>query len=203
MCNEKYRLSLCYQIKRDFESLCNSEEFAAVYLYLVSLKELDKVIPYRLFDGEDITYYGYGGCIFEKWLHEITVDIEKDFNKGRKVVRYVKDMIKKYGLCLPYTLGNDYIFGITLRVFLLDLEKGTNEKLNISHDMYIKLRMLKRYLTSIIALLLLEHKGLMDVLINEIILTYNASKDINLIIDEILRGCIDYVECFEDYATCE
>ena len=60
-----------------------------------------------------------GDCAFGLWLRKSTENIEKEFNKGRKVMRLLKDITHHYGSVLPFSLPSESVFLSMLEVFIV------------------------------------------------------------------------------------
>lgn len=48
--------------------------------------------------------------LFKSWLMDKTENIQKEFNKGRKLVRSLNSMVERYGDVLPFNLGIGTLF---------------------------------------------------------------------------------------------
>lgn len=114
---------LIKKLSATLSSKITLEEFNEVFLFLNRWNNVHKTVPYGIFevggslDNLDETDTGR---IFKKWIDVKTKNIAKDFNKGRKLVRLIKEMTDSNRDSLAFNLSVNNIFTVTLTVFFFE-----------------------------------------------------------------------------------
>jgi hypothetical protein len=112
-----------------FISKVSLVQFNEAFLFLDCYNRTVKIVPYGLFEKNfdlDVLKSTDAGVIFYRWLSKKTGNIEKDFNKSRKLVRLFKDIVDEYDRTLVYNLSVSDIFVIPLVAFFTEY---TSDKL--------------------------------------------------------------------------
>lgn len=169
-------------------------QFNEAFLFLDSYNKVHKIMPYGLFEKnfelESIKRTD-SGSIFYTWLNSKTGNIEKDFNKSRKLVRLFRDIVTEYDVDLVYNLAMSDIFSVSLVAFFTDYDCGSLPfAIQISDEESLSKTLIKirQYLASIFFLDLLkdsqELEQVLDLFIN--------GNQINLI-EELIKEGVRYL----------
>lgn len=153
-------------------------EFTDVFLFLDDLQTIGKIIPYRLFENRAMLRNSNSGLIFDAWVEAHTGNIEKDFNKGRKLVRVLKDKILKNDDTLPFNLVSESVFLTMLRVFLLESSYMTVN--NKSPEFSKNLGVIRDYMTAIFVAELLFESELNETMVYKLLIV-PTSEAINVV----------------------
>ncbi len=152
--SEKVKHGVHKKLAADFASKVTAKQFNEVFLLLDSLRGIERTVPYRLFSDTGIYSYCSDGCLLKSWWDANTKGIEKDFNKGRKLMRLVKEIVSRQHSVLPYTLASELVFTTSLEVFLLN---GVQEEVNeLTEEVKSSLALFRDYLSSLLAIEILE-----------------------------------------------
>lgn len=169
-------------------------QFNEAFLFLDSYNKVHKIMPYGLFEKnfelESIKRTD-SGSIFYTWLNSKTGNIEKDFNKSRKLVRLFRDIVTEYDVDLVYNLAMSDIFSVSLVAFFTDYDCGSLPfAIQISDEESLSKTLIKirQYLASIFFLDLLkdsqELEQVLDLFIN--------GNQINLV-EELIKEGVRYL----------
>lgn len=121
---------LIKKLSDSFEKRVTLAEFNEVFLFLDRWNTAFKTVPYGIFESEEKEYIEplsledtQEGVVFNKWLEYKTSNIEKDFNKSRKLIRILKNIITTQHDSLAYNLSANNIFTIVLTAFYIDYDE--------------------------------------------------------------------------------
>lgn len=115
-------------VKRLSESLrerMTLSQFNDACIFLDRWNSAFKVVPYGMFEEPEILTRlnkTEAGIMFKKWLDCETGNIEKDFNKGRKLVRVLKTRMDEYLDTLAFNLPANSLLLIAVSSFFVDYD---------------------------------------------------------------------------------
>lgn len=110
-----------------FTGRVSSREFNEVFLFLAQWNNAYRTVPYGVFEEkEDVEFMEVypSGQLCKIVVEESTANIPKSFNKSRKLVRSVEDIVEKHGLNLAYTLGTNNFFKDALTCFFVEYDEA-------------------------------------------------------------------------------
>lgn len=110
-------------------SKCSESELKEMFFHLTVWNDSYKVIPYGLYeDGVVVNYTDImpttEGKMFSFWLDFHTCNIEKPFNKSRKVTRLMKDLTENRLSLVKSNLSLADTFHSLLSSFFIDFEQS-------------------------------------------------------------------------------
>ncbi|MNL91211.1 hypothetical protein D3C81_09410 [compost metagenome] len=96
--------SIFAKITKSLDSKELGTKYYAVVGIIQAYLNKNNSLIYEMYKKEDV-YCDLGrthrGLVFRKWADQLTLSIDKDFNKGRKVTRTLKDLYMNYKDVLP------------------------------------------------------------------------------------------------------
>lgn len=173
------------------EDSIHFSDFNRIFMFLDSLYYMDKIIPYKIFENGSVIVVTPDGVIFEKWLEQETENISKDFNKGRKLVRLIKDLCENFSNGLAFTMGSEKVFMHMLKLFLLDLKKYSVLETKLLEEKCVDkegLWLLRKYLALIFSIEVLSNTDRVD----ELLYLFLTTDGVNDLMDKVKLVTIDY-----------
>lgn len=170
----------------ELEEKMNLAEFNEVFLFLDRCNSILKIGTYGIFEKENLIALqdSTSGRIFNQWLDWKTGKIDKDFNKGRKLVRVFKNMVKEHKDVLAFNLGASNYFNISLTSLFVDYNESVLPfTFDVSDEDEFKknLENLRDYLASIFFIDMVR-----DQMVIETIVSVFINEDVGNLIDTMV-----------------
>lgn len=155
--SDKLKFILIERVSREFLAHVSAEDFNQIFKVLERKSLFLKAVPFGVFETPEIAgrlQRSKEGDLFWEWLQHKTSNIEKPFNKGRKLSRIFRDFISEYGTTLPYTLSAGKAFSILLTsLFLGNEEYKDSLEEGVDYEQFLQsVTYLKGYLSVILYL---------------------------------------------------
>lgn len=182
------KASMVTKLTESLNKKTSQDASKELYLDLDNRCKVSKITPYSFFEqgGLKSTIASEEGLVFSKCLNNITNNIEKDFNKGRKLVRTINDLLKEYSCYMHTYIDTVDKFSVMLGVFFRYAFVGdSGEVIELNNC----LKYWKAYISSLFFIELINGTNKADYLLSLFI-----ENDTDTLLDRVIEYGVMYDE---------